>query len=423
MQEDFLQYLWKYGLYPSDQLVTDRGERVEIVSPGQLNSDAGPDFLFARIRIGATLWVGHVEVHVKASDWFRHGHEKDPAYEPVILHVVYENDCETRRQSGEIVPTVRLPVRPTFLDNYHRILSTLSPVPCGEGWKKLEALQVENWIIAMGVEKMETKAGEIFNRLGENRGGWEETLVQLMFRSFGFGINQEAFDRLGKSVPLSALRFAGPNLFRTEALLFGQSGTIPAQKTEPYTKALGSEYIFLRRKYNLLPLYNPGWKFLRMRPSNFPTVRMAQLSSFLSGNPDHLGLVLKGAGMIERSSLDFPVSSYWKSHYDFAREWSGQYPGIGEETVNLFRINASLPFAACYADRHGDSASKEKWMEWLERLPPENNRITRIWTSYGYCVPNAFYSQAFLHLYLAYCRPRRCLNCRIGQYLIRNPDP
>jgi hypothetical protein len=422
MQEDFLQYLWKYGLFPADQLFTSTHDGVEILASGQFNNNAGPDFLFARIRIGPTVWVGHVEIHVRASDWFRHGHDKDPAYDPVILHVVYEADCEVLRSNGSTVPVIRLPVKSSYLDNYHRILSTLSPVPCETGWKKLEPLEVENWLIAMGIERMEVKSVEISGRLSDNRGGWEETLLQLLFRSFGFGINQEAFDRLGKSIPQQTLRFAGSNLLRMEALLFGQSGMIPDRKTDVYTRALAAEYIFLRRKYNLIPVFNPGWKFLRMRPSNFPTVRMAQLAAFLAGNPDRLGLVTRCAGMIEPGAFSYPVSSYWKIHYDFEKKWSGKYPDIGQETINLFRINAAIPFSACYASRHGDLTAREKWMEMLERLPAESNRVTRVWTGYGYRVPNAFYSQAFLHLYSVYCHPRKCLSCRIGQYLIRNPE-
>jgi hypothetical protein len=422
MQEDFLQYLWKYGLFPSDQLRTQNGEKVEVLSTGQINSDSGPDFLYARIRIDSTVWVGHVEIHCKASDWYRHRHHEDPAYDTVILHVAYEPDCEVKRSSGEVIPAVRMPVRQSYLDNYHKILSTLSPIPCERTWQQLPSLEVENWLINMGIERMETKAGEICRRLAGNRGGWDETLLQIIVRSFGFGINQEIFDRLGSSFTLAALRFAGSHLFRLEALLFGQSALIPRERGDVYVKALAVEYGFLKKKLNLIPLENPGWKFLRMRPANFPTVRIAQLASFLAVNEPKTSVFIETRGLLAEENFDVPVSTYWKTHYDFGRERIGEPPGFGQESINLFRINVGLPYVACHESRHGRVDAHVSWMERLESLPSENNRITRLWSGYGYQVPNAFYSQAFLHLYNTYCRPRRCLNCRIGQALIRNPS-
>jgi len=419
MQEDFLQYLWKYGLFPADKLFTPENQRVEVIAPGQLNTDAGPDFLMARIRIGETVWAGHIEIHVKATDWYRHKHHEDPAYDPVILHVVYEADCLVRRSNGDPIPVVVLPVKPSYLQNYHSILSTLSPVPCENSWKTLAPSEVENWVVNMGIERMQVKSNEVFSRLAASKGGWDETWIQIISRSFGFGINQESFDRLGQSIPLSAIRSTGSNLFRMEAILFGQADLIPVRKPDPYCRALMIEYGFVRQKFNLVALSNPGWKFLRMRPSNFPTVRIAQLAAFLSGNPERLETVLKGTGTELNLNLNFPVSPYWRMHYDFGKKWSAQLPGIGPGTKNLFLINAVLPFRASYANRNGDRHAWENWLELLESLPAENNRITRIWSGYGYRVPNAFYSQAFLHLYTNYCSKRLCLTCHIGQFLIR----
>lgn len=419
MQEDFLQYLWKYGLFPADKLFTSDQQRVEILTPGQLNTDAGPDFLMARIRIGEAVWAGHVEIHVKASDWYRHHHNEDPAYDPVVLHVVYEADCTVKRTNGDDVPMIVMPVKSSYLDNYHQILSTLSPIPCEESWKKIEPAEVENWIVNMGIERMQVKSGEVFKRLASNKGGWDETWMQLIIRSFGFGINQDAFDRLGQSVPMGAIRSTGSNLFRLEAILFGQADLIPVRKPDPYSRALMTEYRFVRHKFNLVPVSNPGWKFLRMRPSNFPTVRIAQLAAFFAGNTDRLNQVLRGTGAGSNLNLDYPVSAYWKQHYDFGKKWTTGYSGFGAETVNLFLVNAVLPFRASYANRNGDAGAWEKWMEQLESLPAENNRITRVWSGYGYRVPNAFYSQAFLHLFTQYCHNRHCLKCHIGQFLIR----
>jgi hypothetical protein len=419
MQEDFLQYLWKYGLFPADQLFTPDHKRIEVLSPGQLNTDAGPDFLMARIRMDEAIWAGHVEVHVKASDWYRHNHHEDSAYDPVILHVVYEADCAVKRASGDEIPSVVLPVKPSYLQNYHQILSTISPIPCESAWQGLQPAEVENWIVNMGIERLQVKSEEIFRRLEKNRGGWEETWLQLVIRTFGFGINQEAFDRLGQSIPLAAIRSAGSNLFRLEAILFGQADLIPVRKPDPYSRVLQLEYAFVRQKFNLVAVNNPGWKFLRMRPSNFPTVRLAQLAAFLAVHTDFQEAVFRGRDQSMNLNFDFPVSSYWKMHYDFGKKWSGNYPGFGIETENLFVINAALPVRACYAYRNGDQSAWETWMEALSGLAAEKNRITRLWAGNGFQVPNAFYSQAFLHLFKNYCNNRRCLTCHIGQLLIR----
>jgi hypothetical protein len=314
---------------------------------------------------------------------------------------------------------VVLPVRESYLDNYHRILSTIAAIPCEYSWKKIAAPEVENWIVNMGIERMQSKAEEVFKRLSQNRGGWDETWIQLIARSFGFGINQEAFDRLGQSLPLTAIRSTGSNLFRLEAILYGQAGLIPDRKPDPYSRALMTEYGFVRGKFNLQPVSNPGWKFLRMRPSNFPTVRIAQFAAFLAGNPERLGQVLGGKDADPNLRLDSPLSTYWQQHYDFGKKWTGACPAFGESTRNLFIINAVLPFRASYAHRNGDTLAWEHWMDQLERLPAEDNRITRIWVGYGYRIPNAFYSQAFFHLYTHYCSKRLCLSCHLGQLLIR----
>ena len=419
MQEDFLQYLWKYGLFPADKLFTPEHDKVEILAPGQLNTDAGPDFLMARIRIGETVWAGHVEIHVKASDWYRHNHNADPAYDPVVLHVVYEADCNVKRSNGDQVPMVAIPVKPSYLDNYHRILSTMSPVPCETSWQKIDPSEVENWIVNMGIERMQHKSGEVFSRLARNKGGWEETWFQSVTRSFGFGINQDSFDRLGQSIPVAVIRATGSNLFRLEAILFGQADLIPVRKPDPYSRALMTEYGFVRHKFNLVGVKNPGWKFLRMRPSNFPTVRIAQLAAFLADNTERLETVLGDTSTGMNLRFDGPVSAYWKMHYDFGKVWEGGPAGFGAETINLFMINAVLPFRASYDNRNGDNGAWERWMEALEKLPAENNRITRVWSGYGYRVPSAFYSQAFFHLLTNYCQGRHCLTCHIGQFLIR----
>jgi len=421
MQEDYLHYLWRYGLYTTDKLTTRDGQPVSVVKPGQYNTNAGPDFLMARIRIGEAIWAGHVEIHVKASDWFRHQHSRDPAYHSVILHVVYEDDATVLDPTGKPIPTVRLPVNEKFLRNYHQILNALDPLACARKLTNIPELILIQHFERMGVERMEQRTARMKHRLTLCKGSYEEVLFQLLFRQFGFGVNQEAFDHLATQIPFKTIRLLRHNLFALESLLFGMSGLMPENPAkDPYLKAMQAEFFFLRRKHNIDPIPINEWKFLRMRPVNFPTVRMAQLAAFIHQHPDLLERVIKSHGMMAPDDFHCQLSTYWKHHYDFEKPGSMTDGILGQETVLLLRINLLLPFASFWLIEHQQAENHLKWLILLQALPPENNKILRLWQSAGVKADNAFVSQAAIYLYNHYCRERKCLSCAIGQYLIKN---
>lgn len=423
MQEDFLHYIWKYGLYASRELTTDSGEPVSILRPGQLNRDAGPDFLYARIRIGEQIWVGHVEIHVRGSDWFRHRHHLDPAFESVVLHVVHVSDVPAVNCRGHSIPTLPIPVKACYLKNYHRLLSTFDRLPCGHSISTLPSMIRVTFLERMGIERLEQRTGEIELRLQRNRGRWPETLLQLFFRSYGFGVNQEAFDTLAGSIPFLVLERSRSNLFALEALLFGQARLLPESgKSDPYVVALIHEYHYLLKKYNLRPPPYLNWRFLRMRPMNFPTIRIALLAAFLHNQDNLMDTVIRGRGLMPGDHFDVPPSSYWRTHYDFHKPSSFEIKSGGLTTRNLIIINALLPFWACYAHQHGIQEARQVWMESLINLPAEQNRIIRIWSSVGLNPMNAFETQGLYYAFRSHCANRRCLTCLIGQYLVRGGE-
>jgi len=420
MQEELLHYLWKYGLYATNSLKTVNSQKVTVISPGQLNHEAGPDFLFARILISGVTWVGDVELHLRSSDWYRHHHETNPAYSAVILHVVAKYDQPVFRIDGKELPALILPVNPRYEENYRRIQSRPDLIPCAATIPYWPGLMLENLISRMGVERMEYKNAEINRLLHNNRGGWQETLMQLFFRAFGFGVNQDNFEQLSRQIPWKVLQRCQSNLFRLEALLFGQAGLIPGRPDrDPYIKALRYEYHFLKKKYNL-PIPTPVlWKFLRMRPANFPTVRLAQLATILHFNDGLMELALTRNGQFPIDCIHYYPSLYWRQHYHFNRLVSGTYKLPGKGTYTGLMINATLPFRACYAHAHDDPASRDTWMEILYHLPPEDNRISRLWLKSGVILNSAWQTQALFHLFRFYCREKRCLACPAGHYLIR----
>jgi len=419
MQEDFLHYIWKYGLYPGGQLLTGERQPVSVISPGQINRDAGPDFSMARIKIGEALWCGDVEIHVRSSDWYRHRHEQDPAYVTVVLHLVYEDDMTVSDIRGRMVPTAKLPVNDRYLQNYHRMLSTLDLIPCSASISRIHEIERVRHFERMGVERMEQKSQQVRARLLTNRGGWEETLFQLVIRYFAGQVNQEAFDQLGRSLPQKALRSLAKNQFALEALLFGMTGLLTDLKLkDAYVRALQSEFFFQTRKFNLTPPSSIGLKRLRMRPSGFPEVRLAQLAAFLHRHPDLPDRVIRNKGIMAMPDMEVRVSGYWERHLGFGRPLDKPVGKIGEETRHRLLVNVFLPYAFVYLSEQGDVTAHESWLNHLSKLPPEQNRIVRLWSAAGVTMDNALWSQAGLYLYTAYCRERRCLACGIGQRLI-----
>ncbi len=420
MTEDFLHYIWRYGLFRQHSLQTAEGYPVSIQRPGMYNRDAGPDFQNARIQIGNSLWVGHVEIHIKSSDWYHHKHDSDIAYDQVILHVVYTNDKPVKTTQGFLIPTVCLDIQDKYFRNYQNLVNTISPLPCGENWKSLSVLHVENAIAGMGVERMERRYKWLSDKLASNKGGWRDLFLQVFFRAYGFGKNQDNFDFLAQSLPYTLIDKHRHNLFQLESLVFGQAGLIPERDPDPYPKALKAEFDYLKNKYNLSINPNIFWRHMRTRPANQPIPRLAQLAAWLHQSDDFFQLILKAGLDSNQFSMDSFVSSYWKTHTNFGVSSQDPLPLLGESAINLLYINAIFPLNAFYESQHESSTSIGQWVEALEQFPPENNYVMKIWKNAGFRIPNAFYSQAFLFMYKNYCVNRKCLNCRLGQIVLRS---
>ena len=418
MNEEFLHYIWQYALYDSADLVTTCGKSIEVVFAGRYNRDAGPDFLEARLNIDGVLWVGHVEIHINASDWTVHKHHKDPAYNPVILHVVNKANIQIMNSLGVLILGTELKIQAKFFSRYQDLISELRPIPCGMRWQNLSAVKVESAIVAMGIERMESRMKGLGIILKDNRGGWRELFLQIISRGFGFGKNQHSMEVLGKAINPIWVEKHYANLFQLESIFFGQAGMIPERHNNPYLNALSTEYNYLSRKYNMIQPLGLRWKYLRMRPGNFPPVRLAQLCSFLHEKQNIIDQCLDIGSSEDFNKIDINTSGYWKSHYDMDKEFAGKVPEMGESSKLLLMINIFLPLKSFYSRSKGDSDAIEFWLDQLERLPPENNRVTRQWEEIGFRIPNAFYSQSFLFIYRNYCVEKKCLACKIGQLIL-----
>lgn len=419
MKEVFLHYVWRYGLYTLEKAHPCTVNELEVIHPGQYHQDAGPDFRDARIRMGQAIWAGHVEIHLKGSDWFVHRHDQDPAYNNVILHVVHEDNKQAVTQAGLLVPTVSLRVKEKYYQAYQDLVQTINPIPCHAHWKRLEGIYVDQALSAMGVGRMEDRIRQLEHKLAANKGGWRELFLQVWFRAFGFGKFQNNLEHLAASLPVTLIDKHQSNRFQLESLLFGQAGLLPERSAEPYSRALLTEYRYLARKYNLHPDIRIVWNARRTRPANSPVIRIAQLAGWLSDQKDFFDSILTAGTTHSLSPGQFPVSSYWKNHYDFGCPSSSLVSKLGDSAINLLMINAVYPLRALYRHHNGQQDALADWMDELESRPAEINYIMKQWRAAGFRIPNAFYSQLFLHVYRSYCAYRNCVECRLGQLILR----
>lgn len=431
MREEFLHFVWKNSLFESDGLAATDGSVVEIVDPGNYNRDSGPDFFNARIRSDDTIWAGNVEIHLKSSHWYSHGHHKDKAYNNVILHVVGEDNSDTFNEAGMKVLTVTLRFKASVYDKYTEYLRAPGAIGCSSDLWKLSPFIIRNWISACAVERLEEKGERIKPVLHELNNDWEETLYRFAAAYFGHNINSEPFYRLASSLPLSILRKHSDNILQTEALLFGQAGMLEEglfnkDAGDDYYNLLKREYKVLRTKYSLTPLHGFIWKFHRMRPSGFPTVRISQLASLLCRNSSLFASVREAESAEELIKLfSSGESFYWREHYSFGRKYpgkrnvssapEGRKPGLAP--LNLV-LNAAIPVIWVYGRENSLQRYRSKALMFSEMLPPEKNRITREWEAAGVVPLSALDSQGLITIRENYCRRRRCLCCHIGSRLI-----
>jgi hypothetical protein len=419
MKEDFLHFIWKHRLFKNNCLLTTGNEPVEIISSGQYNTDAGPDFLNAKIKIDGTLWAGNVEVHRRASDWARHIHHEDKSYDTVILHVVTVDDVPVRRSTGQEIPTLLLQYDEGLEKEYEAWQSSTDWVACCRQIHLADNFRIRHFLNRLAVERLEQKNSQIKAVLEHSGGNWYKAFYYLLFKAFGFSINSIPFELLAKSIPFKVIEQQRKSLLHTEALLFGQAGFLNEESNDSYIISLQKEYDFLRNKFSLTPIESQTWKFLRLRPANFPSIRLAQLSQLLQV-PGHLSdylLSVKELSLLIKQ-FDVQASSYWDTHFFPGKPTSGSPKKLGLPSIHIIIINMVIPFLFAYGKCFGNDENCERALNWLEELPPEDNRILRGWSALGIKPNNAFYSQALLQLKTMYCDKKRCLHCAIGNALL-----
>ena len=419
MKESVLHYIWQQRLFVSSDMKTTDGLSVEVIDVGKLNIDAGPDFFNAKIKIGDTLWAGNVEIHTHSSDWFKHNHQNDKAYDSVILHVVVHADSEVYRADGEQIPQVELAYPKQIESDYNQLISEQKWIPCADKIKFIPEIFIQSWKNTLLVERLEQKMQAIANLLTANNQHWEEAFYIKLARNFGFGTNSQAFEQLAMATPLSALSKHKNNLFQLEAILFGQSGLLENLKTDIYVEKLKKEYEFLAAKFELKSLTANQWKLLRLRPDNFPHVRIAQFASLIHTSSKLFSKIIENPELDYLNKLfDLKPSEYWQTHYTFSKESAKKSKSLGQQSKNTIYINTVIPFLFCYGSQKGNQEMKDKALELLEKLPEERNSIITGWKNLGLKVNSAYDSQALLQLKKNYCDDKKCLRCRIGHKVL-----
>ena len=421
MNEKFLVYLWTHQLLKKP-LFTTQGEEVNVISPGQPNYDSGPDFFDARVRIDKTLWAGNIEIHVKSSDWYRHGHHLDMAYNNIILHVVFLNDTPITRLNGDPLPTVVLAnqFNPDLFDRYQDFLANMTAVPCNKLLHQVHHFSIMSWFDNLMIERLTQKTSGFNNSLVSVNNDFNESFYRKLCRNFGFRTNSDAMEQLAASIPLTVLSKHQNNLTQLEALLFGQAGLLDKRFKDDYPRALISEYGFLKRKQQLSAMDKKVWKFMRMRPANFPTIRIAQFAALLYKMPGLLNFIPDNGKLSHLQSLfKIKASSYWDSHYHFDQATEPiRQKYLGDSSANLIIINTIVPFVFIHNQYRNQNTNHELLLEWMEQLPAEKNAISRLFTRFGLQPKSALESQAMIQLKNEYCDKKRCLECRIGHELL-----
>ncbi len=423
MSENLLQFIWKHRLYASlPVLKTIEGDEVIILHPGQLNVNAGPDFLEARLKIGHTLWAGNIELHLKSSDWNKHEHQENPAYSKLIMHVVYEHDSEIETMNDTTFPTLELKrhIDKTLLLNFENLMHSKTFIPCEELISQVNELTLHQQITRTLMERLEEKTLAIQTLLKRYKNNWQEVFYVQLARGFGLHINQDAFEQLAIQTPLQLLGKHKNNLLQVEALLFGQAGFLFDYFDETYPMLLQSEYEYLKKLHTLHPMEKHQWKFLRLRPANFPTLRIAQFARLIVDSNHLFSKVLSAETIKEIEQLfKINVSDYWLVHYNFLEKSIERNKSLGKTFVHTLIINVIVPMLFIYGKLQGKEAYCEKSIRLLEELPAEKNSIISTWKEIGIKTDNAADTQGLLQLKKKYCDAKNCLECSIGYAVLR----
>jgi hypothetical protein len=409
-------------LFTQAALKTTTGEPVEVQRAGEQNTDAGPDFFNATIRIDDTTWAGNVELHLKSSAWNQHRHQHDKDYQNIILHVVYEDDEPVYASNGRLIPTLELKglFDETLWLRYNELMLNSSWVPCDKQLKTIDSFTIDNWLERIVIERLERKADGVQQLLDRTNNHWEESFYIALARNFGFKLNALPFEMLAQSLPQIYLAKHKDNLFQLEALLFGQAGFLDEAQDE-YQQQLHQEYGFLRKKYGLTPIEKHLWKFLRLRPQNFPTIRLAQFAVLVQQSLHLFSKVLECEKLHQLSVLfETQVSTYWLSHYSFGKTTKPITKTFSQTSIDNIIINTIVPFLFVYGQKQGDEQYKDRAMAFLSGVKAEKNTIINHWETAGIKAESALQSQGLLQLKNDYCAQKHCLSCGIGHYLLKS---
>jgi hypothetical protein len=426
MQEDFLYYVWRLQYFNKKELTTCQGEALVITHPGTRNNNAGPDFLNGRITINNVMWHGHIEMHINASDWYAHQHQTNEAYNNVILHVVWCYDKDIQRQDGTIIPTLVLQNRisPQLHQQYQRLVHNKTVIPCAKQLSQVPNLVKVSMLDQTLFQRLTHKNNLVYRLLEDNQGGWEATAYQLLAYTFGFKVNSNTFLDLTCNLPLTTLTKHTDSLLQLEALLMGQAGLLPEnnQEQDTYLATLKKEYHYLTHKYQLKVdrIQNHQWKFFRLRPANFPTIRIAQFAQLLHQHPSIFDLLVNTPITILYRKLAITQSIYWQKHYRFFKKSKTKISGLGQSSIEHILINTAVPLLVAYGKAKGEQDYIDRAIAILQHLPAEHNTITRHWEKVGIKAKSAFDSQALIELFNNFCTQRQCLSCHIGTSIVRN---
>lgn len=423
--EQLLHYVWKHRLFPLKSLKTTTGLAVEVIDPGLHNHDAGPDFFNAKVKIGETVWVGNVEIHDKASDWYLHHHHGDSHYDNVVLHVVGVVDTDVQTKEGRLLPQMQLEVPCGVRENYHVLLQADKYPPCHRVIPQLPALVAHAWMSRLQTERLEQKTERICQRVERCNGSWEEAYFMTLARNYGFGINGEAFEQWAAAVPLLDVAHHRDNLFQVEALFMGQAGLLApeavperyreAAVAEGYLERLRKEYLYLSHKFGLRPVDHGLWRFLRLRPQNFPHIRIAQLANLCHEQKMGLARLVDCKDVkTARALLRTGVTPYWETHYMFGAPSKKSKKQLSEASLDLLLINTAAPMLFAYGRHRQVEEYCDRALAFLEQIKAENNHVVRMWKECGLSVDNAGDSQALMQLKKEYCDKKDCLRCRMG---------
>lgn len=422
MTEAFLHYIWQHQYFDKAGLATFQGEPVTIYKPGFYNTNAGPDFEQAKLKMGELQWVGSVEIHLKSSDYLAHRHQHNAAYDNVVLHVVWHHDTVIKHADGTVMPTIELSgrVEAKLKKDYKQLVNSAFKIPCAKSLPGVSDLVKTSAVEQAAIRRVNAKAHWILELHQANKGDWDATFYQALGRNFGFKINAEPFLALVQSLHLNTLAKHSGKVMPTEALLFGMAGLLENPGVG-YPQSLKTEFEFLSKKYGLeIKLSAAQWRFLRLRPANFPTLRIAQFAAVMQAQPRFFAAVLETTELKSmRALLEAPVSEYWERHYSFRKKSAALHHQMGATSIDNIIINTVVPALAGYATRMGESRFFDRALEFMAQLPAEKNSLTALWQPLGLANKSAFDSQGLIEQVNNFCKKRQCLHCAIGASILK----